>query len=372
MSLYIHIPFCRKKCLYCGFYSTTYDKNLASDYIKAIEKEIDRLEGKFSTIYIGGGTPTVLELDLLKSLLKKLHKHLLPGTEFTIEANPESLTKEKIKLFLNSGINRISVGIQSFNDAKLKKLSRIHDAKKAKEVVLLAFKNGFKNISIDLIFGVYGESLNDWQKELSVAAKLPIKHISCYGLTYERNTPLLSLLEQGKVQKINDDTEARMYKTAMEFLPENDFRQYEISNFAKKGFECRHNLSYWDNDEYFGLGASAVSYIDGRRSQNILDIYEYTGRAIRGVSVIATSEKLSKRKSAGETAAVKIRTSTGIDLEWFKEKTGFDILETKRKSIEKMTEQGLLKYIKKNNNISAVKLTKKGFIFCDIVSSQLL
>lgn len=403
-SLYIHIPFCKKKCLYCDFYSIASQENLASDYIKVLIKQIRQIGTPVSSIYIGGGTPSVLGVDLLGKLLKSLKKIIAPGIEFTIEVNPESFSKKLAKLFLANGVNRLSIGLQSFNDKKLIKLGRIHNAKKAREAVYLAQKSGFKNISIDLIFGIWDEKLTDWKKELQEAASLPVKHISAYSLTYEKGTALSKMLKRGlseasltkvrglllsgkhntsiprlktrgfprRIKPLEDEAVAGMYEYAVDFLEGRGFKRYEVSNFARDGYLCRHNCGYWKNEPYIGLGPSAVSYLDGVRKKNIPDVKEYTMRIKKGSSVIKFQEKLSILRKAKETAALKIRTDEGISLEWFKEKTGFDFLRLEKTSIAGLQEKELIDYEKKDGKMRRVSLTQKGFSFCDIVSSELL
>jgi len=262
-SLYIHIPFCRRKCVYCGFYSDIYDEAAASSYIDALTGQIKGLAGGFSTIYIGGGTPTVLDRRLLEELLKSLKPILRNCFEFTVEANPESLDDDKIKLLLDYGVNRLSIGVQSLSDRKLKRLGRLHSSRKAEEAVRLAAKRGFDNLSLDMIFGVWDEGVESWKKELDGIVKLPAAHISCYELTYEKNTPLFSALRNKSIEPLDDEITARMYECAVDVLSLRGFKQYEVSNFAKEGYECRHNLNYWENNSYVGLGASAFSYNDG-------------------------------------------------------------------------------------------------------------
>ncbi|MCK9615397.1 MAG: radical SAM family heme chaperone HemW [Candidatus Omnitrophica bacterium] len=371
-SLYIHIPFCAKKCLYCDFYSIGYEKELAQAYIKTISRQIKLLNEKFYTIYIGGGTPTSLDIPLLHELLKALSSISKKCNEFTIEANPETLSQEKIKLLRGSGVNRISIGVQSLNDKKLKALGRIHNSGRALESIRLAEKNGFSNINIDLIFGVWSETVADWRDELRAAVKLPVKHISCYSLTYERHTQLFKNVKNKVVVPLPDSICARMYKLTMDYLPKQKFRQYEISNFAKRGFECKHNLNYWENNSYMGVGVSAVSFINGVREKNISGIKEYIRKMQKGKSVVCSTEKLSAKKAALETAAIKIRTIDGIDFGWFRKRTGFDFMALEKGAIKMLVKEKLLKYRITNKQPKAVSVTEKGLLFCDSISSQLL
>jgi len=371
-SLYIHIPFCRRKCLYCDFYSAIYDSSTASAYIDALTRQIDGLDGPFATVYIGGGTPSALDKGMLARLVKGIGRFLPGVSEFTMEANPESLDEEKIKLLLDAGVNRLSVGLQSFDEGKLKKLGRIHDARRAADAVSAAAKKGFKNISIDLIFGVWGERPDIWKRDLEEALKLPVTHISCYSLTYEKDTPLFQAVKNGSVKPLEDEAAAAMYEAAIELLSLRGFKQYEVSNFARGGFECRHNLAYWENNPYVGLGASAASYIEGVRSKFVSDVKGYIRRFKEARSLVESSEKLKPIKRAKETAAIKIRTKEGIDFEWFKGKTGYDFCGLERKALPKLIEDGLIKYKKDGDSPVGIVLKRKGFLFCDTVSSALL
>lgn len=281
------------------------------------------------------------------------------SAEFTIELNPESIDPEKIDLFLENGINRISIGAQSFSNDKLNKLGRVHDRFCAEKAVKLALDGGFKNISIDMIFGVRGETLKEWKQDLGLATNLPVTHISCYSLDCEK-------LECG------NKPAASMYEYAIDHLAAKDFKQYEISNFAKDGFCCRHNLNYWDNSDYIGLGPSAVSYAGGVREENVPDISDYINRARQGESVVSSSDHLEKIERARETAAVKIRTMEGINFGWFMKNTGFDFLELEKKALSELIEEGLLEYVKDAKAQIGVRVTRKGILFCDIVSSALL
>jgi oxygen-independent coproporphyrinogen-3 oxidase len=372
-SLYIHIPFCRQKCPYCDFYSINYDNELANSYLKALIQQIDTVNNNFTTLYIGGGTPSVLSFNLLKILLKSLSKLSKKAKEFTIEANPESLDEDKIKLFLDNGVTRLSLGVQSLSDMKLKKLGRIHFADKGRKSILLAKKEGFKNISTDLIFGLPEESLESWAKELKEVVRLPLNHISVYSLTYEKNTLFFKELQKKKIKPLNDEIAAKMYKLAMAYLPKKGFRQYEVSNFAKRGFICRHNYNYWQNKPYLGLGSSAVSFLQGQRLRNPKPIEDYIVKVNKGLNPALFIEKLSPLRHAKETAALKIRTKEGIDFAWFKKECGYDFLAIEAKVLTKLIRERLLKYKKSSvGKRTGIFLTEKGFLFADTVASYFL
>ncbi|MDP3730038.1 MAG: radical SAM family heme chaperone HemW [Candidatus Omnitrophota bacterium] len=368
----MHIPFCRSKCRYCGFYSAPYEGVLSFAYCDALALQIDSLEGEFRTIYIGGGTPTVLDLGQLRKILFSLRKFSGISFEFTIEANPESLTAEKLSLFLDEGVNRISIGVQSFDNSKLKKLGRLHDDSGAVEAVAKAEKSGFRNIGIDLIFGVWDESIPSWKKDLKIAAGLPVTHISCYGLTYEPHTSIKECLKDGSITPLPEERSADMYDLAISYLADKGFAQYEISNFSKPGFQCRHNHTYWNNDPYTGLGPSAVSYSGSVRIENIRDVPEYVEKVRSGESLFGSSEKLSPEERAKETAAVKIRTMEGIDFDWFRKKTLFELPDLEREALPKLIADGLIEQSSPCSAAEGVRLTRKGVLFCDTVSGAFL
>lgn len=371
-SLYIHIPFCRRKCLYCDFASTVYDAGSANFYIESIKPLIEAIETPVCSIYIGGGTPIILEKETLSSLCRSLKRFLRDGVEFTVEANPESLNTDKLITLRDGGVNRLSIGIQSLNNKKLKMLGRLHDSSIARKAIVLADKSGFENLSADLIFGVWNENPEEWRADLDDITALPLKHISAYSLTYEKSTPLFQALKNGSLHALEDSIVASMYETAIDILSLRGFKQYEISNFAQAGHPCRHNIGYWDNDPYIGIGPSAVSYLDGVRSRNAPDFKDYMKRSVEGKILTDFREKLTDLKRAKETAALKIRTKGGIDFEWFKLKTGYDFMRIEKRSIGRLIESDLIKYVKSGDKVAGICLKRKGFLFCDTVSSALL
>ncbi|MCD6583653.1 MAG: radical SAM family heme chaperone HemW [Candidatus Omnitrophica bacterium] len=365
--LYIHIPFCRSRCPYCDFYSLPYEESLARQYINILSKEIRNLNINVTTTYIGGGTPTVLSSNLLDSLLKSMERIIRRSKEVTIEANPESLTDDKLKLFLKKGINRISIGVQSLREDKLKLLGRIHSPGEGIEAVYKAKRIGFKNINVDLIYGVPYETLESWRKELKILVKLPVTHISCYSLTLDESTSLYKLKE-----KIDEETVAQMFLYNMNYLPRKGFYHYEVSNFAKRNYQCKHNLAYWDNAPYIGLGPSAVSFIEGRRVKNVEDIQRYIeGKNSKKYSII--EERLSPLRRAKETVCLNLRRKVGVEFARFRERTGFDFWEIEdRDGVRRLIKNGFLRYKKRGKEIVGLFLTKKGFLYADEVCSELI
>ncbi len=365
--LYIHIPFCSGKCRYCDFYSILYSPKLSVSYIDALKKQIEGLRVRFSTVYIGGGTPTVLDIKTLESLLKSIQSLLSKGYELTIEANPDTLDREKASLLLERGVNRISIGIQSFNDKILKTLGRRHSVRSCLKAIDNIHQAGFENISIDLMFGTPGQKINDIKNNIKVLENIPVNHISWYSLGYEEGTKIYCDLKKNLIKPLEDSIVSEMYLCIIESLRRMGFKQYEISNFARDGFKCRHNETYWMNEEYIGLGASAVSYINGVRSRNISEVSGYIDCVNSGEQVTVFSENLSPIEKAKETAALKIRTMDGIEKIWFKQKTGFDFEELEFDSMNGLIQDGLISL--KDNRIF---LTPKGILFCDTVSSAFL
>jgi oxygen-independent coproporphyrinogen-3 oxidase len=313
-----------------------------------------------------------LDIEPLKKIFLSLRKFSNHAIEFTIEANPESLTTEKLSLFLDEGVNRISIGAQSFDDSKLKRLGRLHDGPCAVEAVAKAERRGFKNIGIDLIFGVWDETTPVWKDDLKAAADLPVTHISCYGLTYEPGTPIKECVKNGAIIPIAQETSADMYDLAISYLADRGFAQYEISNFSRPGFRCKHNYAYWDIDPYTGLGPSAVSYTDGVRRENIPDVSVYIEKVRSGLEPVGSSEKLSLEERAKETAAVKIRTMEGIGFDWFKNKTGLELPDLERKALSRLIADGLVEQSNSGLSAEGVRLTRRGILLCDTVSSAFL
>ncbi len=375
IPLYIHIPFCRKKCNYCDFYSIEYNYGLAKAYIDLIISQIKPYESRgyqFKTVFIGGGTPSVLDRGLLAQLLKNIDFSF--AEEVTIEANPESLDIDKLSLIRELGVNRLSIGVQSFDDDTLKFLGRLHSGRQALNAVELAANSGFKNISIDLIFAVPSQRLKSWKDELDLAVKQPIQHISAYSLTYESGTPLYKRLQNKEFKPVSSDTEAGIYGYAIDFLESRGFNQYEISNFAKPGFECKHNLSYWSNSPYIGLGPAAVTYIGGERKKYIGDIYIYIDklRQNKEEGLFIERESLSVLQKAKETAVLNIRRKQGVDFGEFKENTGFNFLQIYKSDVDKLVDEKVVEFKKNNGSVYGARLTKKGFFLADYVCRQLL
>ena len=371
-SIYIHVPFCRSKCFYCDFYSIT-DTSYSDSYLNSLLKEIAYYSGKrprqeiISTIFIGGGTPSLLSDKAIESILFALWNKfdIAPDAEITIEANPGTLDAEKLNKMLACGINRISMGVQSFDDKELKFLQRIHDSRTAVKSFEKARKAGFANISIDLISSLPGQEMVSWKNNLEKAVALAPDHISAYSLIYEKGTPLYSSFQQGKITPVSDDTDSEMYLFTGEFLSANNLNQYEISNYSLPGYECRHNLNYWRRKEYYGFGPAAHGFINGQRYSNFPDIHKYIREINTEQLPVEKYEQLSKEDIFFEIIYLGLRAE-GINLNDLSKLTGSSVSR-------------LLKYFNSGyfddllvSSDSIVKLTAKGFAFCDNITVKIL
>ena len=364
-AVYIHVPFCHHKCIYCDFYSIIKFDGI-QDYISSLLKEIDYYSAKYKdeysikTIFFGGGTPSVLDPNLIEMVINYLKDKFFyeENLEITIESNPGTLTNEKLIALNKTGINRISIGVQSFDDNDLEYLTRIHKSAQAIDMIKNAKSAGFDNISLDLIFNLPNQTKEKWLKNLEVAVSLPISHISCYSLIVEPGTILNKQVLDGKV-KINDDNyDADLYEITMEYLNKKEFKQYEVSNFAKEGFQCLHNKYYWEYKDFLGLGPSAHSFMDGYRWNNYTALSFYNNNINNYGHAALNIEKLSEKQKLEEFILMGLR-STGIDLTRINE---FDNewLAKNNKNIKLFEDEEYLVVDK-----SKIKLTTKGYSLCD-------
>jgi len=342
--LYIHVPFCRTKCRHCGFYSEPIGEHNAAAVVSAMIAEMKRHElGKnIITIYIGGGSPSSLPPEHLLRLVHCAAERCPAATEFTIEVNPGQVNQELLLTLRKAGVNRLSIGAQSFVQRELDFLARGYTIDSTGRVVQQARKAGIENISLDLIFAVPGSSLDSWKHNLRAAIALAADHISAYSLTYEDRTPLARDMAAGLVEPVDEDTDRAMYELTIDELARAGIDQYEISNFARPGFECRHNLIYWANGSYVGIGPGATSYLKGTRSTNVADIHKYVRAITSGESTVESSETLAARERACETAVLNLRRRCGIDAAKFRNQTGFDPLELFADPIRTYQEEGLI------------------------------
>jgi len=372
-ACYIHIPFCDHKCIYCDFYSIITSDNI-NPFLKSLFNEIDFYASKHSenreiiSIYFGGGTPSLMEAAYIEKIIQRLMQNfnVSDRAEITLETNPGTVSLDKLKNFKEGGVNRISIGIQSFHDEELKFLTRIHDSTNAVETIQNACQAGFENISVDLIFNLPGQSRKRWRENLVKAAAFPIKHISAYSLILERGTILNKMVLDGKVSLQDADYDANLYETAIEFLEQKGFYQYEVSNFTKPGFECIHNNSYWQYGEYFGFGNSAHSFINKKRWWNFSSLKKYIGEIELKGNSIAGSESITAEKEFDEYVMLALRSS-GLKIKEFKERFGSSWLDAKNSYFNLLENKKLLKI-----NKDSIKLTGKGYAVCDEILKEIL
>lgn len=375
-ACYIHIPFCDHKCIYCDFYSIITSDNINS-FLNALKKEIEHYAEKYSegreliSIYFGGGTPSLMDADYISEIIRNIKSNFAvkSSAEISLETNPGTVSLDKLKLFKQAGINRISIGIQSFDDDDLKFLTRIHNSETAIQTVNDAAEAGFENISLDLIFNLPGQTKQKWLENLKQSINLPINHISAYSLILERGTILNKMVLDGKVKIADEDYDAELYQTTIEFLTSNGFYQYEVSNFARPGFECVHNNAYWHYTDYFGFGTSAHSFINGRRWWNFSSLKMYIVKIENSGNAIAGSEIISNEKAIDEFVMLELRSS-GLNLQKLNNQFGIEIkewLKNKYPYFELLKNQN---FVTIDNR--TIKMTAKGYAICDEIIKKLL
>lgn len=368
-SAYVHIPFCTQICYYCDF-SKVFIKNQPVDaYLEHLIQEFKSYDiQKLRTLYIGGGTPTALSADQLEFLLTELTKHLDLSylEELTIEANPGDLDSEKIAVLKDSAVNRISLGVQTFNDKMLKRIGRSHCEKDIYENIEHLKKVGFENISIDLIYALPRQTMSDVKENVAKAIALDIPHMSLYSLILENHTVFMNRMRRGKLPLPKEDLEAEMFEYIIQELEKAGFEHYEISNFSKPHFESRHNLMYWNNDEYFGLGAGASGYVNGIRYKNHGPIRHYLQAVERG-SARFNEEHLSKKEMMEEEMFLGLRKKTGVSKSRFEEKFGISFEQQYGDVVTELIEKGLLV-----SNKEIIRMTKKGLFLGDTVAEKFI
>jgi len=359
------VPFCDHKCIYCDFYSIITKDNI-DNYISSLKREIEnyskQLNGKnIISIFFGGGTPSLLTPNNINEILIfiKSNFNLDTKAEITLETNPGTVDNRKLSEFRDIGINRISIGVQSFNDNDLKFLTRIHNKQTAVDTIKSADKAGFENINIDLIFSIPKQNKDIWEENLELAAALPVKHISAYSLILEKGTILNKMVLDGKIKLKDEDYDASQYEHTIDFLTSHGFEQYEVSNFCKPGFECVHNLSYWEHKNYIGFGPSAHSFVDNKRWWNLSSLKMYMSSVELKDSAVRGSEELTKKELEQEFIMLSLR-SRGLYLDILEEMYGNEWISVNNNYLHKLVEEG---YIIWSDNF--IKFTKAGYLLCD-------
>lgn len=374
VGIYIHIPFCKSRCIYCGFYSTT-NKELKERYVDALIREIHMRKDDFarlgtslspsstSTVYFGGGTPSALSVCDIERIVGALES-TFNGTpsEVTLEMNPDDVTKNYIKAVRQMGINRISMGIQTFDDSRLQFIRRRHNASQAEKAVMTIREEGIHNVSIDLMFGFPNQTMDEWVTDIDKAIALHPTHISAYSLMYEEGTPLFRMLQKGEINQIDDETSLAMYTELINRLTANGYEHYEISNFAMPGYRSVHNSSYWHDTPYLGFGAAAHSYNKDTRSWNIPDLKKYIESIESGV-LPSESEVIDADTHYNDLITTALRTREGLNLDDLPQKYREYALVNARKSIS----EHLLEATD-----SHIRLTREGLFVSDMVMSELI
>lgn len=368
-AIYAHVPFCQTICGYCDFYSVVYDKSATRPLVDALLAELDRHRSAtpldIQTLFVGGGTPTTLPPEELRRLLSALRACARREPEFTVEANPATVTAEKAAVLVECGVNRVSIGAQSFDPAELRVLDRIHRPAQVAQTVAICRAAGIRRVNLDLIFAVPGQTLDSWLRNLRTAVDLAPDHLSCYGLTYEPGTPLFDRLTAGAVSRLDADDEARMYEATIDALADAGYHQYEISNFARPGCECRHNLVYWENEPHVGLGPSAAGLVGGVRYKNVPDVAEYARTIRDGRWPRIHEERLPPDQRARETAVLGLRLNAGIDRARFSQRFGNDPARLFADPIARFAELGLVEVTDR-----AVRLTRRGRLVADTIVAE--
>ncbi len=370
-SAYVHIPFCASKCGYCDFASVAGRDGQMAEYLDALAAEfalVLRQPRPVDTIFVGGGTPTYLPAPLLDRVLTFVNDWLplRPGGEFTVESNPNTLDADKVAVLAAHGVNRVSLGAQSFQPATLKALDRDHDPAAVGRAFDL-LRPAIENVSLDLIFGAPGQTRAGWAADLECALALAPSHVSAYGLTYEKGTPLWRQKRLGVVQAVEENDERAMMEHALDRLAAAGFRHYEVSNYAGPGGPCRHNLAYWANHAYWGLGTGAAAYVEGERTLNGRDLGGYLDRCRRGVRPTTQSETLLPEERARETAMLHLRRTAGLMRAEFRAQTGFAVDDLAPAALRRWTEHELLA-----DDGAGVRLTRAGLMVADGVLASFL
>lgn len=368
-SAYIHVPFCRHRCGYCNFSVVAGRDDLIERFLSALDAELEPLgRPPADTLYIGGGTPTHLDLDQLDRLLSIIDDRFdfqIDG-EWSVEANPEDITPEKLQRLAEAGVNRISLGVQSFHDRKLQVLERGHRGEAVQQTVM-ATAEVIPNVSIDLIFAAPDETLDDWQRDLQAALSLPIQHLSTYALTYEKGTSYWSRRNRGELQSLSDSLELEMYQLARSLTAQGGLSQYEISNFARSDYRSRHNLAYWQGSGWFGAGPGAARFVDGARQLNHRSTTTYLKRVESGQDPTFETETLSPEEYARERIAFGLRMIDGVDLDQIGDAAGVDLIALCGPVIDQLTSEGLL--LRQRTHL---RLTEDGIRLADTVASRVL
>lgn len=376
IGFYIHVPFCIRKCSYCDFVSYSHDAVTAASYVYALEQEMAGYAEKFTgdqkklkSIFIGGGTPTCLSSEQLVSIVEACGRYFTIENfaEITVECNPGTVDSGKFLKLRQAGVNRISIGVQSYQQRLLSFLGRIHDWNQVTQAIRDCRESGIENLNLDLIFGIPGQTIDDWKKSLRRLVDLEPEHISAYNLKIEDGTPLQRAVQEGRIAPCDEELELEMYLYCMDYLIANGYEHYEISNFARPGYQSRHNLTYWRNEEYLGIGPAAHSWLHGRRFSNTENVEVYITRLRNGESVVDSELNLTKEEEISETVFLGLRLLEGLDLKRFQQRYGVSLTELFPQQIRKLKELGLVEL-----GPERLKLTSKGLPLANEVFAEFI
>ena len=374
IALYIHIPFCQRKCYYCDFNSYSGKQHLIRDYIEALKKEIKMYKSildscKIDTIFFGGGTPSILEGDQIAVIMDTIKEYydVKNNAEISIEANPGTLGHDKLTKYYDSGINRISIGLQAFQNVLLKTLGRIHSFEDYLKSLEEAREIGFSNINTDLMFSLPGQSKEDLGECLERIVSLNIPHISAYDLIIEEGTPFSNWVKNKTIVLPDEEIQLEMYHNIVRYLEEKNYIHYEISNFAKPGFQCKHNMIYWNNGAYIGLGAGSHSHFNKKRFNNVNEIEKYISLVENGKTPVENKIDVSDKDEISETMFLGLRLMEGVSVKKFIERFNVSPFRIYGKQIKKFSAQGLLEYDKAN-----IRLTRRGIDLSNVVFREML
>ncbi len=369
LGIYVHIPFCAGKCFYCDFISFAGKEDLISNYIEALQKEIikeakEHASSKVTTIYIGGGTPSFIDSKYIVKIVSKIKENYKvdPNAEITIEINPGTVSKEKLEDYIKCGINRVSLGLQSTDNKLLKQIGRIHTYEQFLVTYELVRSVGFKNVNIDLMLALPNQTIEILEDSLNKVISLSPEHLSVYSLILEEGTKLYDLVESGETKLVDEDTERKMYWQVKNILEKNEYGHYEISNFAKKDYESKHNLNCWEQKEYLGMGVAAHSYFNKTRYSNIETIEEYIRNINEGKNTKTIHEIQKETDEQKEYILLGLRKIGGVSISKFKEKFIQNPIYIFRKELNKLVEEELVEI-----DIDSIKLTNKGLDFANLV-----
>ena len=376
-GLYVHIPFCLEKCSYCDFYSIS-DLCQTSGFLAALNREMQMNSGTslvFDTIYIGGGTPSVLAPESIGQIIETAARYfnIVSESEITLEVNPGTVTLDNLSEYRKFGVNRLNIGVQSFDDQNLRFLGRVHSGREARLSIEWARRAGFDNIGLDLIFGLPGQDKTNWLSDLTQAGNFEPEHLSCYMLTCESGTPLGRDVKTGRIRLAAEDIVLNLFNTAIHFLTARNFLHYEVSNFARiagphrEPKTSRHNLKYWTFAPYIGFGPSAHSFVESERYWNHRSVATYVRQIEAGKSAMAVKESLSKEQIMIEAIYLGFRTTRGIDLAEFQAKSGINFAQTFGKTIAELETRGMIQL-----NDGHCALTRKGLFFIDSIASMFI